>query len=902
MNWPLSFVSRLDPAEASKPSLWALAVDGILLDLRVSGRSLAKSPSFTAVVLLSLALGIGANTAIFTLINQVLLHELPVQHPEELVAFGNSESAGIAGGIDLGAFGGFFPWDFARQLQSDPGPFQGIAAYCSFSQEVSIRLAANGTVPIGNGSAIMVPANLVSGNYFKVLGARPFIGRTILPDDDRTPGSGAVAVLSHHFWQQSLSSDPAVLGKVIAVNGTPFEVVGVMPEDFRGIKQELRPTDLWTPISMQSTVLDSSSMLTPRSGLYFLHLFGRLRPGTVANKARLAGSQNWLNQEVRNGVRDREGTSISAERQREISRISVPLVPAAGGVSLIRSQYGESLKVLMVVVALVLLIACANLANFLLARAASRHREIVTRIALGSSRMRIVRQSLVEALLLSLVGGCIGLGVATTAAHALVAFVSQGNNYVDLSPEPDQTVLLFSLAVSLLAGLLFGLAPAFDAARTARTGTLSANTRTIQSSGGSKARFWPKTLVIAQVTLSVLLLVVAGLFLRSLENLQHQDYGFERTHLLVAEIRSGLAGYKTPQLSTLHRLLLERLSAIPGVRSAALCQTPPINDGAWSSNISLSGYTPAPKENMVSNLNRVSGQFFETAGIQIVAGRPIRSDDNASSVKVAVVSETIAKRYFPRGDAVGHLLKIEIKSVAGPWQIVGIARTTKSGNPRDTDPVRMTYIPLAQIEPFLPAAVASTGTTAKPGRRQENGDAYASTVLLRTAGDPAKTIAALRSTVAAIDPNLPLLRITTIEERVSNLISHDELISALTGVFSVLAMLLAAIGLYGVLSYTVARRTNEIGIRLALGAQTSDVTQLILGESLLLLAIGASSGLVIAWLATGFIKQQLFGLGALDPLTFLAAPSAVAGVTMLASWLPARRAAKVDPVTALRAD
>ncbi len=902
MKWPLSFGKRVDFAEVSRPSWWALAIDGILLDIRVSCRSLAKSPSFTVVALLSLALGIGANTAIFTLINQVLLHELPVQHPEELVAFGHSESAGIAGGIDLGAFGGFFPWDFARQLQRDPGPFQGIAAYCSFSPEVNIRVPGNGTVPTRNSAAVVVVANLVSGNYFKVLGARPLLGRTILPGDDTTSGSGAVAVLSQHFWQHSLSSDPAVVGRAIAINGTQFEVVGVMPEDFRGLKQELRPADVWTPISMQPAVLDSPSMLTPNSGLYFLHLFGRLRPGTAANKGRLAESQGWLDLQVRNGVRDREGSRISAERQHEISRIRVPLVAAAGGVSLIRSQYGESLKVLMVVVALVLLIACANLANFLLARAASRHREIVTRLALGSSRMRIVRQSLVEALLLSLAGGCMGLAVATTAAHALVVFVSQGNSYVGLSPEPDRTVLLFSLAVSLLAGLLFGLAPALDAAKTARGGILSVNTRTIQSSGGSRARFWPKMLVAAQVTLSVPLLVVAGLFLRSLQNLQHQDYGFERTHLLLAEINSGLAGYKTPQLSALHQRLLERLSAIPGVRSAALCQTPPINDGSWSSNISLSGYTPGPKENMVSNLNRVSGQFFETAGIPIVAGRSIRSDDNATSAKVAVVSEVIAKRYFPRGEAVGHLLKIDISAVAGPWRIVGVARTTKSGNPRDTDPVRMTYIPLAQIEPFAPAAAASTGTTVEPGKREENHNAYASTVLLRTVGDPAKTVAALRSTVAAVDPNLPLLRITTIEERVSNLISRDELISALTGAFSVLALLLAAIGLYGVLSYTVARRTNEIGIRLALGAQGSNVTQLILGESLLLLVIGACSGLVLAWLATRFIKQQLFGLGAVDPVTFLAAPLTIAGVTMLASWLPARRAAKVDPVTALRAD
>ena len=886
-------------------SRWESTLDGMLQDLRVSVRGLAKSPGFTAVALLSLALGIGANTAIFTLIHQVVLHRLPVHDPQQLVAFGDSESEGIAGGVDLGGFGGYFPWDFARQLQADPGPFQGIAAYCSFSDPVSVRFVANGTKANGDTPAVLAPANLVSGNYFSVLGARPLAGRTILPSDDAVPGSGAVAVVSFHFWQHALSSDPAVVGKTITINGTPFEIVGVMPEGFQGIKQELQPTDLWTPISMQTVVLHFTSMLTPHSGLYFLHLFARLTPQATASRAQFAQSQNWLNQQVQNGMRDREGAKISADRQQEIGRVMVPLVPATHGVSLIRSQYGESLKVLMVVVALVLFIACANLANFLLARAATRQHEIVTRLALGSSRTRIVRQSLVETFLLSIAGGLMGLGVAFAATRALIGFVGRGDAHVAISPAPDRTVLLFTLAVSLLTGLLFGLAPAIAAARIGARGALSANNRTVQSGGGKLSRFWPKTLVTAQVMLSLLLLVVAGLFLRTLRNLQDQDYGFERTHLLLAQLNARLAGYEPHQLQALHQSLLERLDAIPGVRSAALSQMPPISDGTWSSTISFTGYTPAPKENMISNLNRVSGRFFETAGIRIVEGRAITPADTASSLKVAVVSQTIAKRYFPKGDAVGRLLTIDGDSVPGPWQIVGIARDTKSGNPRDTDPVRMTYIPLAQIEPFVPVHAgvpAASGSSAGPGQREENQDCYANTILLRTAGNPAKTIADLRAAVAAVDPNLPLLEVTTIKDQVSNLISHDELISTLTGLFSLLALLLAAIGLYGVMSYNVARRTNEIGIRLALGAPASNVVQMILRESLFLLAIGTGLGLPLALLATKAIKQQLFGLDPIDPFTFAAALSVVCGMTMMAAWLPARRAAKVDPVVALRSE
>ena len=882
-------------------SRWESALEGILKDIRLSARSLIKSPGFTAVALVSLALGIGGNTAIFTLVDQVLLRNLPVRDPQQLVTFGDSVFGGIAGGIDLGDFGGYFPWDFTRQMEANPGPFQGIAAYGSFSNKVSIRLlAADGTAN-ANSPALLAPANLVSGNYFSVLGAQTLLGRTIDPADDATPGGGAVAVLSYHFWQHSLSSDPHIVGKSISINGTPFEVVGVMRQEFHGIKQELEPVELWTPISMQAIVLQQPSMLTPHSGLYFLHLFARLSEGAAGHKAEFAQSQNWVNQQVRDGIREREGAALTTARQLEISRIDVPLVRAAHGVSLIRSEYGESFRILTIVVALVLLIACANLANFLLSRAAARRQEILTRLALGSSRMRIARQGLIETFLLSIVGGLLGLGIAFAATRALIAFVSRGNAYIDLSPAPNPGVLLFTFGVSLLTGILFGLAPSVHAARIGTRGTLSAGVRTSASVGGKLARLWPKTLVTFQVMLSLVLLVVAGLFLRTLRNLQDQDYGFERTHLLLADVGEHLAGYAPHQIPALHQVLLERLSAIPGVRSAALSATPPIGGGSWTSNISLSGYTPGPKENMVSILNRVSGQYFETAGISIVAGRGITAADTASSLKVAVVNQTLARKYFPNGDAIGRQLTIGIDSVKGPWQIVGIARDTKSGDPRNTDPARMTYIPLSQIDAFPPvAATTVNGKATQPAPREENEDCYAHTILIRTSNDPAKTITDLRAAVAQVDPNLPLLQVTTIHDQVSNLISHDELTSTLTSMFSLLALLLAAIGLYGVMSYNVARRTNEIGIRLALGAQSSNVLEMIMRESLVLLAIGTALGLPLSMMATRIVKERLFAVDATDPISFAVALLAVSLMTVIAGWLPARRAAGVDPVTALR--
>jgi predicted permease len=878
-----------------RSATWEVSMEIFLQDLRYGFRTLLRSPGFAIVAVVSLALGIGANTAIFTLIHQVLLTDLPVRDPEQLVTFDRAESGGVMGGVDLG-FVGMFPWSFTRQVEANHGPFAGIASYCSFTNMVSVRLPAAS----GSGPAVIVPAHLVSGNYFNVLGASPMLGRVISPADDAAPGSGAVVVLSHRFWQQQLSADQGVLGRTININGTPFAVIGVMPEGFYGVHNDLQPPDLWTPISMQVAVLQQPSFLTP-NGYYFLHLFGRLNP--ALGKAAWGQSQAWLNQQVQTWMMDHEGAKLTAERRREISRITVPLISASRGVSLVRSQFGDSLQVLMVVVGLVLLIACANLANFLLARATARQREIATRLALGSSRTRIMQQGLAETLLLSLAGGALGLGVAFAATRALIAFVTRGATSVTLQAAPDGTVLLFTLGVSLATALLFGLAPAIAAARTGAGASLHSGARTAESSGGRGSRFWPRVLITAQVMLSVLLLVGAGLYLRTLRNLQNQDYGFERTHLLLADIDERLAGYHTTQVGALHQELLERLAAIPGVRSAALSLTPPISYGAWSSSISLSGYTPAPKENMSSVLNRVSGHYFETAGIGLVAGRYINDSDTASSMKVAVINETVAKKYYPKGDAVGHSMKIDFDDGTRPFQIVGVVRDTHVNNPRNTDPVRMSYVALAQMEPLTVVdANAPKNPDGSSPAPQESQDVFAGTVLLRTTGDPAQAVSALRAAVASVDPGLPLLQVQTITEQVSGMMSRDELISTLTGLFSALALLLAAIGLYGVMSYSVVRRTSEIGIRIALGASTSTVQWMVLRESLAVFAVGIALGVPAALLLVRLVRAQLFGVSPFDPGVFVSSVVVIGAVSVLSAWLPARRAAGVDPMTALRCE
>jgi predicted permease len=529
----------------------------------------------------------------------------------------------------------------------------------------------------------------------------------------------------------------------------------------------------------------------------------------------------------------------------------------------------------------------------MLARAAARRREISTRLALGSSRARIARQGLIETFLLSVAGGLLGLGVAFAVTRALIAFVSQGSAWIAISPAPDFPVLLFTLGVSVITGILFGFAPAIVAARTEAQGVLSAGNRNFSAGGGKSSRWWSKSLVIGQVMLSLLLLVAAGLFLRTLRNLQNQNFGFERAYLLVADFDARLAGYTPAQAPELHQRLLDRLSAIPGVRSAALAVTPPISTGNWRSNISIAGYTPAPKESMNSALNRVSGRYFETAGIQVVQGRSIAASDTPNGTKVAVVNQTLARRFFPRGGALGHSLTIGMDSVAGPWQIVGVARDTKSGDPRSQDPKMMVYIPLAQIEPFAP------GPT---GSREQNEDRLADVILLRTTGDPSHRISDLRDAVAQVDPNLPLIKIRTMQQEVSRMMSDDQLISSLTSIFAGLALALAAIGLYGVMSYNVVQRTNEIGVRLAVGAQTNDVLWMVLKDALLLLTIGAALGLPISLAAARIVRHQLFQVRADDPLTYIVALIAVTTGAIISAWLPACRAAAVNPVEALRCE
>jgi predicted permease len=848
---------------------WETGAENLWQDARYSVRMLAKSPGFTMVAVLSLALGIGANTAIYTLINNVILQQLPVREPKEIFSFGPSLSGGLLGGIDLSTFD-MYNSDFANQLEKQPGPFAGVFSYDSRLRKVGVQAGEHPT-----GTATQVQAHLVGGNYFSVLGVPMFMGRGIQTYDSQAPGRSAVVVVSYHYWRDLMEADPGAIGKVLTINGVPCTVVGVAPQRFYGILLGTEPPDIWAPETMQPDLMREPSNLAV-DGPYWVHLAARKSAGYSVEQ-----EQQWLNAQIRAYVYAHEGAKVSDARRAEIDHIVAPLTSAASGVSGLRAGFEGPLLILMGVVVLVLLVACANLANFLLAKAAAREREISTRLALGSTRGRIVRQILMEALLLSAVGGVCGLVLAWVATRALISFVAGDVAYTSLTATPDLSVLGFTLGVSLLTGLLFGLAPALRVARSDAGPALNANARTAAAGGGRGSRLLPRALVVAQVTVSVVLLAGAGLFLRSLTNLEKQDFGFDRSNVLLAQFGDKFGGLKAGQMASFYENVEARMNALPGVTASAFSNTPPMSNGSWNSSLHVLGYVPAPKEGMNATLERVTAGYFEATGIGIVAGRAIGAQDAMAAPKAVVVNRVFADHYFPHGDAIGHQIKMDDDSIAGPWQIVGVAANTRySGPRRDID--RHIYFPLAQI----PIGENS----------------FIETLEIRTTGDPAKLTSSVRAALAEIDPSLPVLGIRTMSDLTGHFVTNEQLVSRLSATFSALAVLLAGIGLYGVMSYAVVRRTNEIGIRIALGAQQVNVLWMVLRESLVLLAVGLALGLPLALGGLHYLQSQLYELSAADPATLAGSVLIIAAVTVLAAWVPARRATQVDPMVALRCD
>ncbi|MGB6193989.1 MAG: ADOP family duplicated permease, partial [Terracidiphilus sp.] len=659
---------------------WESLAESVWRDVRFGVRQLVKSPGFSAVAVLSLALGIGANTAIFTIINDLMLKQLPVRDPGSLLSFGDGFWGQIVAASDPGPYD-IFPYEFYRRVAQQTQKFDGITAFASFSMPVSVRTGRDA-------GATQAVSHLVAGNFFDVLGAQPLLGRGLTASDTAVEGGNAVAVISHRYWQQELDADAKVIGRVLKVNGTAFTVVGVMPAGFYGVTLNEETPDMWLPITMQPQVMMGPSLLKP-DGLFWIHMMGRRKAGVP-----VAQEQAWVTAEFQHFLRDREGGALTEKRQKEIAGTFIPLKPGGAGLSNLRAIYEKPLTVLMVMVGVVLLIACANLANLLLARAVGREREFSARLALGSTRGRIVRQILTEALVLALTGGVVGLALAFYATRVLIGFLDGGSAHTPMAATPDPRVLLFTLGVCVLTSLVFGIAPAWQSSRNSAAAALNANART--GTAARRGRILPKALIVAQVTLCLVLLTMAGVLLRTFNNLRTEAVGFDRTNVLLVETNAKFAGYTPDQLNALYDRILERVDALPGVRSASISGVPPMIPGNWGSPIFIDGRPTAPDEDVSTELNRVTAGYFETLGIPVLRGRGIETQDKVDGVRAAVVNQTLAQRYFKDGDALGRTFRVADPGVAGTWRIVGIVRDAKYSNPAEK-PRPFAYLAMEQL-------------------------------------------------------------------------------------------------------------------------------------------------------------------------------------------------------------
>jgi predicted permease len=834
-------------------------------DARFGLRMLVKTPGFTAIAVVTLALGIGANTAIFSLINAVMLKNLPVQHPDQLVLFNwdthrwPPHFSQTGGDSKLS-----FSYPAFQQFRAQNQALSSVFAFVplGFSeQNVTVDLKGRPTLAYGE---------MVTGEYFSGLGVTPLLGRTITEEDEQ-PGAPRVAVISYGYWSRRFGRDPSILGRAIRLNGTSTTIVGVTPSSFYGEHPGGVP-DLWAafadlpnlrPWSAKPAFTDS--VFTDRDWIC-LNIMGRLKPGVGREQA-----QSILDVAFHQFVT----ADWTPDNQDKVPHLQ--LTAAAQGVNHLREAYSQPLYLLMAVVGLVLLIACANLATLLLVRATARHKEISVRLAVGASRVRLIRQLLTESVLLSAIGGALGLLFARWGTQALLALMSRGENHMILDVKPDRNVLLFTLAASLLTGILFGLAPAFRAARVELASAMKESARS--SSEGHGGHFLGKALVVAQISASLVLMIGAGLFVRTLENFERKDLGFDQKHLLTFGVDPTRAGYKGDRLVNFYQLLLERVRAVPGVQSATLIENIPLSDWSNNSNMTVEG----SKRNAPNNHIRwfvIGSDFFRTMGIPLIAGREIRESDTVTAPRVAVVDETFVRTYLGDAYPIGQRFYLGTDSKPDPkfeFEIIGEVKQAELTDIH-APPSPKAYMPYAQFP-------------------EETSALY---FQVRTASDPTGLVPELRNAVHQMDSDLPLMDVTTQTQLTAEVLTQERTFARLSSFFGILALLLATIGLYGTMSYSVTRTTNEIGIRLALGAEPGDVLRMVLGKGLQLTLVGVVSGVLAALVVTRLISTMIYGVAPTDPMTFAAVAAFVVLVAFLACYVPARRATRVDPLVALR--
>jgi predicted permease len=834
-------------------------------DIRYGLRMLAKNRGFTAVAVATLALGIGANTAIFSLVNAVMLQSLPVRHPEQLVVLRWSAHTWPQN-TGTSSFG-----DCRSRDRDRPGPNSG---GCSFSYPVFKEIRAQkdlfsniaafaGPAQLdlsGNGPASMARGELVSGDYFQTLGVPAALGRTIEPSDEE-PGAAPVAVLNYAYWQSAFGGSPSAIGKTIRLNGVAFTVVGVTDPSFTRLTPG-KSLDMWLPLPQLVPLGLHWGGGTMEARNWWLTLVARFKPGTVPGPAEAAVSLLFRN-ETLHGEK-------SALKESDDPKVS--LVPAQKALTGFRANFGEPLYLLMAAVGIVLLIACANVAGLMLARAAAREKEMAVRLALGAGRGRLMQQLLTESVMLSFAGAALGVFVAFWGAHGLAEFLA-ANSYhpFKLDLQPDASVLLFTVGVALVTGIGFGLAPAFRGTRINVAPTLKENSGSLSAASHAGGRRFGlgSSLVVGQVAMSMVVLIGAGLLLRTLEKLKSINPGFDTRNVLLFSVDPTLAGYKKENIQNVYDELDRRLAALPGVVSASYSSDALLDGGLWTSGVHVEGQ---PEKSSVDVQTLAAGpDFFETMRIPLVQGRTLRAADMRSKQEVGVVNEAFVHKFLASREAIGmHFGGTDTDDAQR--EIVGVVADTKYDDMQKADEPTV-YLPL------------------------KNGEV---TFALRSATAPSALIPAVRRIVNEVDENLPVFGLRTQTQTIDRLLFNQRLVARLSALFGVLGLLLACLGLYGLLSYEVARRTREIGIRAALGAERRDVLQLVIRQGLVLIAVGLVAGVMAAYGATRFLQSLLFGVKPTDLWTFTAVCGLLILVGVLACYIPARRATRVDPMVALR--
>jgi predicted permease len=846
-------------------------------NLRYALRQFRLSPVFTAAAVLTLALGIGGTTAIFTLIHAVMLRALPVSDPGSLYRVGEGDDCCVQGGPqDLW---GMYSFPLYERLKTEIPEFEEVTAFQAGRNRLSVRRQG------AESAARPLRSEYVTGSYFSTLGVPAFGGRVFTPDDDK-PAAPPVAVLSHRVWQTIYAADPSVVGSTFVVEGHPVTVIGVAPPGFFGETLESDPPDIWVPLQQEPMITAEGSLLRQPVSAW-LRVIGRLRPGASINgiSPRLTGIlRQWLQND--SGY----PSNWMPEVIRMLPKQFINVIPAGAGVAVMKEEYGRSLQILLSVCGLVLLIACSNVANLLLARGVARRGQTAVRLAIGATPRQIVMQALSESVLLAVVGGLVGLLVAMAAARLLLALAFHSSHFLPISTAPSLMVLAFAFALALLTGIIFGAAPAWLATHTDPAEALRGSGRGTRD----RSSFARKALLVVQATLSVVLVAGATMLARSLNKLEHQDFGFQVQRRVEVSINNPPATYTLPQLAALYRQLEEQLNRLPGVQNSGLALYNPLTNN-WGEIIMVAGHPPGKlNEEAGASWDRVSANYLQTLGMPILHGRHFTAADNETTAPVAIINEAFVKRFFKSDEnPIDQHFGMDYPEYAGTFRIVGVVHDAKFagwGLRRPAQP--MLYVPLAQNVNYPDSLMA----------RIELRSHFIGGLALETSLSPGTLEALLTRMLADLDPNLTINSIRTMQQQIDLSFDQERAVASLAGLFGIVALILAAIGLYGVTAYTVAQRTNEIGIRMALGAGRPNVIQLVLRGAFKRVLLGLLLGLPLAVGAGRLISTQLYGVSSWDPFALTLAAGALAVCSFFAAIIPANRAASISPMNALRMD